>query len=332
MTLPQFLPRAALDCLMPMHLGLASDGTLGHAGPTMHKLLPPGARAIDDVFVEARGIETGSVMAAIHAADPGRRLSLRLRQHRQLVLRGQALKITADSLLLNFGFGVCLSDAVASFGLTEGDFAPTELALELMFLQEANRAVQQELAKFNRHLMLARRDAERDAHTDALTGLLNRRGLLAAMRVALNPRAPQPFALVHLDLDNFKLVNDRLGHGAGDRMLCAAGQVLTRAVRSGDHVARIGGDEFVLFLGGAWSREALIATGTRIIRGIEAASPEGCAVSASIGVVLSQGYGPNSIDQMLHDADVALYESKRLGKGRVSLAEGGGAMPPPAPR
>lgn len=315
------LGQDALDQLMPMHLCVAHCGRIHFAGPIMRKLMPPGAEAVEDIFIEARGAATGHLIGAICAAGPGERLALRLRHHRQLMLRGHVVTPGFGGLLLNFGFGVSLSDAVAVFGLTESDFAPTELALELMFLQEANRAIQAELARFNRHLMLARQDAERDAHTDALTGLLNRRGLQAAMRGALDAwGGTQGFALVHLDLDNFKQVNDRLGHAAGDRLLGDVARVLGRAVRARDHVARIGGDEFVLILGGAWTCQALTAIGTRIIQGIEDVSPEGCAISASLGVVLSAGYGPDAIDRMLDDADVALYRSKRTGKGRVSVA------------
>ncbi|WP_207102413.1 GGDEF domain-containing protein [Paracoccus shandongensis] len=329
------LGQAALDRLMPMHLCLAEDGAIRFAGPTMQKLVPPGAQVVEDVFVEARGVETGCVITQIRASEPGKRLSLRLRHHRQMVLRGHVVAPGFGGLLLNFGFGVSLSDAVAAFGLTENDFAPSELALELMFLQEANRAIQGELARFNRHLMLARQDAEREAHTDPLTGVLNRRGLLAAMRGALDPRGGQGFALVHLDLDNFKPVNDSLGHAAGDRLLRDVAQVLGRMTRSRDHVARIGGDEFVLILGGAWTCQALTHIGARIIRGIEQVSPGDCRVSASLGVVLSAGYGPDDIDRMLNDADVALYRSKRAGKGRVSVAPLPAApdlRPFPAPR
>lgn len=315
------LGQDALDRLMPMHLCMAQCGRIHFAGPTMRKLMPPGAQGVEDIFVKARGGETGHLIGAIQAAGPGERLALHLRHHRHLMLRGHVVAPGFGGLLLNFGFGVSLSDAVAVFGLTEGDFAPTELALELMFLQEANRAIQTELARFNRHLMLARQDAEREAHTDALTGLLNRRGLQAAMRNALDPRDGMGgFALLHLDLDNFKQVNDLLGHTAGDRLLGEVARVLGRAVRSRDHVARIGGDEFVLILGGAWTCRALNAIGTRIIKGIEDVSPEGCGVSASLGVVLSAGYGVDDIDRMLDDADVALYQSKRAGKGRVSVA------------
>lgn len=321
MTASLILGRAALDRLMPMHLCLAEDGTIRFAGPTMRKLMPPGARLAADIFVEARGDGTDDVARLIRNAEAGHRLSLRLRHHRDTVLRGEVVApVFGGVLLVNFGFGVSLSDAVTAFALTESDFAASELALELMFLQEANRAISGELARFNRHLMLARQDAEREAHTDPLTGVLNRRGLLAALRDGLDPRHGQSFALIHLDLDNFKPVNDRLGHAAGDSLLRDVAQVLSRATRSRDHVARVGGDEFVLILGGSWSCHALTGIGTRIIEGIEHVSPGDCGVSASLGIVLSAGYGPGDIDRMLNDADIALYESKRAGKGRVSLA------------
>lgn len=314
------LCRDALDRLMPMHLCLSDDGTIRFAGPTMRKLIPQGAQQAGDVFVGTSSHAQGCVMSLIRAAVAGQRLSLRLRHHPQLVLRGHVVAPGFGTLMLDLGFGVTLSDAVAVLGLTENDFAPTGLALELMFLQEANRAIQGELARFNRHLMLARQDAEREAHTDPLTGILNRRGLLAALRQMLNPRDGQPFAVVHLDLDNFKQVNDRLGHPVGDQLLKEVARILGRMTRSHDHAARLGGDEFVLVLGGNWSCQALDGMGMRIIRGIEQLSPGDCKVSASLGIVLSAGYGPNDIDRLLADSDVALYASKRGGKGRVSVA------------
>lgn len=320
MTQALTLCQDALDRLMPMHLCLSEDGAIRFAGPTMRKLIPPGARRVQNVFAAASSLAEGCVMQAVRGAVGGRRLSLRLRHHPQLLLRGHAVAPGFGALMLDFGFGVTLSDAVAILGLTENDFAPTELALELMFLQEANRAIQGELARFNRHLMLARQDAEREAHTDPLTGILNRRGLLGAMRRMLDPRDGQPFALVHLDLDNFKAVNDRLGHPTGDRLLQDVAGVLGRMIRGRDHAARLGGDEFVLLMGGNWSCPALDGVGKRIIRGIEQLSPEGCPVSASLGIVLSAGYGPDDIDRFLADSDVALYASKNGGKGRVSVA------------
>ena len=315
------LTREALDRLMPMHLCVADCGLVHFAGPTMAKVMPTDARDITDIFADASGFGPGHVAGAIAAAVPGQRLALRLRHQRKLVLRGHIVTAGAASLLMDFGFGVSLSEAVATFGLTEADFAPSELVLEFMFLQEANRAIRQELSRFNRHLMLAREDARREAHTDALTGLLNRRGLHEAMRNTLDRQVKsQDFALVHLDLDNFKQVNDRLGHGAGDRLLVDTARILGRAVRIGDLVARIGGDEFVLILRGVWTRQSLQHLACRIIRGIEASSPSGCAVSASLGVVLSAGYGDDAFARMLEDADAALYQSKGDGKGRLTIA------------
>lgn len=314
------LCRASLDRLMPMHLCLSPDGAIRFAGPTMLKLIPAGAQRIDEVFVGSSTLADDGVMVSIRAAAEGGRLALRLRQHPQILLRGHAVTPGFGGILLDLGFGVTLSDAVGILGLTEGDFAPTGLALELMFLQEANRAIQDELARFTRHLMLAREDAQREAHTDPLTGILNRRGLMGALAEALDPRDGRPFALIHLDLDNFKSVNDQLGHPAGDQLLCDVARVLERTIRSQDHAARLGGDEFVLLLGGSWSCEALSAIGRRIIGNIERLSPGQCRVSASLGIVLSAGYGPNDIKRLLADSDLALYASKHGGKGRVSVA------------
>lgn len=170
-------------------------------------------------------------------------------------------------------------------------------------------------------------DALRDqeARQDVLTGLPNRRALderlpEAMARVA---RSDKPLAMLFMDLDGFKAVNDRLGHGAGDELLREIARRLLSAVRQTDYVARLAGDEFVVLLEGITKVDALAFAG-KLVERIKIPVPLGddhAEVAASIGVAM---YGPGdcgTADQLLKRADVAMYAAKRAGKARVTLAE-----------
>ncbi|MCF3974577.1 GGDEF domain-containing protein [Paracoccus salsus] len=325
------LIRAAMDSLLPMHLWIGLDGRVRSVGPTLRKLIGEGADDVGEVFLSGRAGATEDVVIAIRiAAARGERLFLRMQRSPHLNLRGHAVFANDRSVLVNLGFGIGLHDAVRVAGLTDDDFAPAELAMELLFMREAMGGVLGELKRFNSQLEAAREAAEVQAHTDALTGLCNRRGLELALNNALRPargsggagRGRDGFALAHLDLDHFKQVNDQLGHAEGDRVLCHVAQVLRDVTRSDDTAARIGGDEFVLILKGLEDPATLDRLGKRMIEGIEAAlcsQQNSCSVSASVGFVLSRFYRDLPAARMLSDADAALYRSKREGRGRVTI-------------
>jgi diguanylate cyclase (GGDEF)-like protein len=159
------------------------------------------------------------------------------------------------------------------------------------------------------------------AMLDPLTGTANRRGFERALEVELerSARRGHPCALVIVDLDDFKLVNDRHGHGVGDEALVMLAERLRDSVRSADTVARLGGEEFALLLpetplSGALAvaeraRTAFAASGMRLKGGGE------LTVTASFGAADF----PASPDRttLMRDADQALYTAKRLGKNRV---------------
>lgn len=325
------LDRAALEAILPMHAVLDRAGILLSCGPTLRKLgVVPGDR-VEATFLTAGLSECGLGMGAVHDACAAQaRLFLRLRAQPWLTLRGHGVHCGA-LVVLNLGFGIALPEAVRRLPLTDRDFAPSELAMELLFLHEANRAAMGELSRFNRRLDAARQAAELQAFTDPLTGLCNRRGLDIALSAALAGSEPGAgaagFALAHLDLDRFKEVNDNQGHAAGDLVLQRVARVLHGVTRVEDAAARVGGDEFVLLLRGDHTAEALHNLGRRIIDRIEepiAIEGGACRVSASIGIVRSQDYPVPDAARMLSDADVALYASKRAGRGRVTL--GGAAV------
>ena len=324
------LDLAAIAQLLPMHMRLDPQGGLVSAGPTLCKLLPPDCTSFGDAFVLTRPVMADDDLVVLAAAaHRGDRVFLRMTQPPWLTLRGHVVALGDGSLLVNLGFGIGLTDAVRELGLTDGDFAPPELAMELMFLHEANRAVMDELSRFNLRLEEAREAAEIQAFTDPLTGLYNRRGLELALAVALRSTEAARvhgdrggFALAHLDLDKFKEVNDRLGHAAGDEVLRQVARVLHSETRSNDTVARVGGDEFVLILSGTTSAEALHSLSRRVIAGIEqpvVIGADSCQISASIGIVISTAYRHPNAARMLSDADEALYMSKNAGRGRATL-------------
>ena len=321
LALPELsLSLPALDRLMPMHLCLDRQGHVMAAGPTLAKLFPDQPLIGQDLFALFDLRRTGPIlnMDAIFARL-GQRLTLTQR-HGGVALRGLALPLVGGGLVLNLSFGIGVIDAVHSYALTNADFAPTDLTVELLYLVEAKSAVMMELSALNSRLEGARSAAEEQALTDTLTGLRNRR----AMDIALERMLADgmPFALVHIDLDFFKAVNDTLGHAAGDHVLREAALALTSATRAGDTVARVGGDEFVILLPGQTDTERLQSIADRIIKRLEKPIPfEGqmCRISGSIGITTTLRYAVASAEAMMADADLALYASKHAGRGRATI-------------
>ena len=167
------------------------------------------------------------------------------------------------------------------------------------------------------------------ATLDSLTGLANRASFNAALSAALDedPRCLDHFArlttVLFVDLDDFKDVNDQLGHGAGDELLREVAARLRRAIRPDDLCARLGGDEFAVLLRGTHG-SAAADVARRIVRAVAAPAHLGCGVAnvgASVGV--ATGTGDIEPEQLVHRADVAMYAAKANGKGRVQVFETG---------
>ena len=181
----------------------------------------------------------------------------------------------------------------------------------------------------------AHRELARLIQLDPLTGLLNRRGLQDAL-VREHERSRRDgsgsFVTLLVDIDDFKLVNLELGYGGGDVVLRDVGRILQTSVRPTDHVARIGGDEFLLLLlPGASSQEGLRAA-ERIRHGIADQAESGR--SAEVGVTASVGVVPaspetRSLDELIALADTGLLRSKQAGKNRSSLLDGGSPVSVP---
>jgi diguanylate cyclase (GGDEF)-like protein/PAS domain S-box-containing protein len=164
------------------------------------------------------------------------------------------------------------------------------------------------------------------AFHDALTGLSNRALFLDRVEHALARirRSDSPIpAVAFIDLDDFKLVNDSLGHGAGDELLRAVADRLRASLRSGDTPARMGGDEFAVLLEDAPDLQAVVEVAERILDALqEPIVIEGREVHARASIGIATRTGPTTTtDELLRNADLAMYTAKANGKGRIELFE-----------
>jgi diguanylate cyclase (GGDEF)-like protein len=157
---------------------------------------------------------------------------------------------------------------------------------------------------------------------DPLTNLSNRRGFMKAVSVAIATGTPT--GVLFLDLDDFKHVNDDMGHDAGDALLSAVGHRIVAAIRPDDVGCRIGGDEFAVLLPNTTTTEAE-AVGQRLLASLSAPVPiEGrrLVVPASIGVAVAAPYEKPTVDELLRRADVAMYNAKAAGKHCLAVYTG----------
>ncbi|MDQ1911707.1 GGDEF domain-containing protein [Paenibacillus sp. GD4] len=165
---------------------------------------------------------------------------------------------------------------------------------------------------------------EMEARTDYLTGLMNRRSIQERMNKVWEraERTGELFCILLLDLDHFKQINDQYGHDSGDRLLESFSRLLQKEARTGDAIARFGGEEFLILLPDT-GLDAALALAERLLKqlaAIEHRSGEGAVfrVTTSIGAAQWQGPG-EPLHSLLVRADQALYEAKRTGRNRVCV-------------
>lgn len=158
--------------------------------------------------------------------------------------------------------------------------------------------------------------------TDALTGALNRGAFVEAMSSLLSASSGGLHALVMVDVDRFKQINDHFGHGYGDRILIRTCDALRSALRSDDFVGRLGGDEFVLLLKNVSSREALQAKINSLCVQLFHKVAAELTFSCSFGAALFPGDGV-SFDELYSKADIALYAAKEAGRNCARIYEEG---------
>ena len=180
--------------------------------------------------------------------------------------------------------------------------------------------IERRVADRTEELSIAMKESSQRALHDQLTGLPNRVLFWEhlSLRVKLARRRKTKFAVLFLDVDDFKAINDALGHAAGDRLLKDLAKRLHSALRAGDIAARVGGDEFLLLFDEVASREAAVVVAERVNQALRVPYEVGAerrVVTASIGVAVGPD-GLHTADAVVAAADSAMYEAKRSGGGR----------------
>jgi diguanylate cyclase (GGDEF)-like protein len=184
------------------------------------------------------------------------------------------------------------------------------------------------LYAFAEHASLAVTDAKtfqalNKAHHDQVTGLVSRSPFMEQLQRGLSVagREGDRLGLLFVDLDGFKLVNDSLGHAAGDTVLAEVGARLRACVRGVDTVARLGGDEFAVLMAGFETGEEVISVAERVLDQMKRPfdlTGQDVFIGASVGISLSGPTTPDA-DALIRDADLAMYHAKRTGKGRYEV-------------
>jgi diguanylate cyclase (GGDEF)-like protein/PAS domain S-box-containing protein len=172
-------------------------------------------------------------------------------------------------------------------------------------------------------LKAAQERLEHEATHDSLTGLPNRALFreIGERALARSNRVDEELAVLFLDLDGFKLVNDGYGHDTGDRLLAQVARRLREAVRLGDTLARLGGDEFVVLCEHPGSKDEMLDLSHRLIEVVSERfhfDEHEVRVGASVGIAFG-GDAAAGIGEMIREADIALYQAKHEGRGRAEL-------------
>ena len=260
-------------------------------------------------------------------------LSMRPRDPAPSPVSGRARLIDWAQLVLPYSGFIGITVLLAFHVLTGHELGPVVVAITvIMVVLVASRQVvamgQQRL--LTRRLYEVQRRLAHQVMHDALTGLPNR--LMFAQRLESAMRDGE-FGLIFVDLDDFKDVNDRYGHAAGDELLRAVGERLQKCLSDADILARIGGDEFAILIDASQSDDTqnpdLVADRLRVaLRDPFLLHGWSLRVRASMGLVHS-GAGPSTLssDDLLRQADVSMYAGKRLGKDTVVVYQPATGLP-----
>lgn len=232
------------------------------------------------------------------------------------LIRGGRSERLASRAPLAFALGACGLVYGVQFPLIALGFSsPGSIAIGFAVTMMLNFSIAALVVSFVRER--GEETERRRSVTDALTGVLNRHGF----RDAVPDFVPEGAAMLLLDLDHFKSINDRFGHAGGDAVLTRLSRLVEACLRPGEILARLGGEEFVVFLphGGSRSVELAETARARLADAVIDWRGERIAVSTSVGVALASPRRSEGREALLARADAALYRAKRLGRNRVEI-------------
>jgi len=264
-------------------LVVGSDGRISYANPALTRMLGCSGD-------ELQGTELIAWIDTPH--EDNWQTSVWL-SHMQ---RGESLRLHDANLRSRDGQNIPV--ALSCAALPDGQQAMTIVALDMSAVRELYHKLE---------VMTV---------TDALTGLLNRRGFLQALQAAIsrNQRTGRLSALLFLDLDGFKQINDKFGHDRGDEALRWVSDQLQTCLRPYDRLARIGGDEFTVIIEGVQDRDDIAAVAEKLVRQVSS-DQDSYPLGASIGIACLPESG-STVEEIMRAADSAMYEAKHRGKGQ----------------
>lgn len=321
------LPRTAVDLLFPLHVCVDAEGKISSAGPTMQRIFRRSlvGTGFFDVFTVKKPrnvVDPHSLQAAV-----GMKLAVSAQPDAEDPVQFRCVAVAGDGaapeLMIDFSLGIDMISAFDRFQISGADFKPNDVSVDLFFTFQTQKALLLDSQRMAAELAKAKQEAEEKAVIDMVTGIGNRRALhdrLDAMLQGEDPNAEH--ALLHIDLDKFKPINDVFGHAVGDAVLQHTAAALKEIGGPGDFPARIGGDEFALVLAQRPDDRALQSLADQVIASISRPIRKGentCQVGASIGVVK---FGPGTAanaDRLLVNSDIALYASKDAGQTATIL-------------
>lgn len=237
---------------------------------------------------------------------------------------GLVMSLTAGSSARTMRFWICATLSTIALGVLiacmwlTGDLLMRTMAMLLALYLYSVYESSAYIVKQMESVLIAERELDHIARKDALTGIANRRAFDEMLAAEVG--AGRGFALLLLDLDGFKAVNDRFGHAVGDDLLRQVAERLGLVTRQADVLARLGGDEFAIILKGADAGSARIVADRAVVAIAQSFTVLGqtATVGTSIGIeVIPSGPRQVDADSVKQAADRALYDAKRAGKGRA---------------